>query len=181
MKERKCIHPRKAYNLMKTFLNDASDLHYADDENNLFKTEIILKKSDSFKTESGDSLADSEELEVNYNFQDLCSNGAKIFRACWTRRVPCLKGFSDATLALLHELGHLETNDKVREYFPYFMRELTMVGIENVATCLEEANAMYFLMPDEKAATEWAINWLSKKENSKKAKLFEKEFFKCFE
>ena len=45
----------------------------------------------------------------------------------------------------------------------------------------EERNRIYFGLPDETAATEGAIKWLSIKENAKKAKKFEKEFFKCFE
>ena len=42
-------------------------------------------------------------------------------------------------------------------------------------------NYAYFTLPDETAATEWAINWLSDAENRKKAKAFEKKFFACFE
>ena len=92
-----------------------------------------------------------------------------------------LKGFSDITISLLHELGHLETNDKVRENFSVTMRELALMGIEGRATTYKALNKMYFQLPDEEAATKWAIKWLSKKKNRKIAKKFEREFFKCFE
>ena len=51
---------------------------------------------------------------------------------------------------------------------------------EKYKDCVSLNNA-YFQMPDETAATEWAIKWLSNPENRKIAKAFEKKFFACFE
>ena len=170
-----CVHPRKAYNLMKTFLNTASDL-YCDDE----KTEITLHKSDSFAAESVNCVADCDTLEVYYNYDNLHDEGSKVFRSYWTKREKMLKGFADITLSLLHELGHLETNDKVRKDFSYEMRQLTWSAIDFTYESIEEKNLKYFEMPDETAATEWAIKWLQNADNRKTAKAFEKRFMACF-
>ena len=48
------------------------------------------------------------------------------------------------------------------------------------ATIAATINFEYFKLPDEKAATDWAIEWLSHPENRRKAKEFEKKFFACF-
>ena len=182
MKTMKCIHPRRAHKIMKEFLNTASDIKFYDRADKVYyKTEINLHKDKSFQADVGDKIGNDETQDVYYNFAELTDKSAKLFRKFWTKREPMLKGFSDITISLLHELGHLETNDKIRKNFPMVMRELTMIGIESKADSYESLNHYYFIMPDEKAATEWAIKWLSKKKNRKVAKKFEKEFFKCFE
>ena len=177
MKKSKCVHPRKARTLMEDFVNTASDLFNTDNE----KIDIIIRKDKSFMAKVPHCVAKCDEIEVNYNFDELYNENAKIFRRCWSLKAPILKGFSDITISLLHELGHLETNDEIRKTFHLFVRELAMIGIQSKAESIEEANVMYFLLPDEKMATEWAIQWLSVKENRKLAKKFEKKFFKCFE
>lgn len=129
---------------------------------------------------------------IHYNFDELWNdNGA--FRKFWQNEYPMLRGFADITLILLHELGHHETNDQiVEDGFTKAEREELMEEIQDYYTYIdEEAKIMYvdkesieneyFQMPDETAATEWAINWLSNPENRKKAKAFEKKFFACFE
>lgn len=66
------------------------------------------------------------------------------------------------------------TADAVKEYSNE-QREKDIAAIEES----EEWEEYYFL-PDERAATEWAIEWLKNSENRKIAKKFEKEFFECF-
>jgi O-antigen/teichoic acid export membrane protein len=39
---------------------------------------------------------------------------------------------------------------------------------------------MYFLLPDEMSATDWAVEWLQDAEHRRIAKAFEKKFFACF-
>jgi len=53
------------------------------------------------------------------------------------------------------------------------------MGLDDKPISYKEKNALYFDLPDEKAATEWAIKWLA--ENAAIAKEFEKEFVKCWE
>ena len=180
MKKMTCVHPRRAYNLMKSFINTASDMIYMiDDETE--KAEILLHKGDSFMALLGECINYDSEQEIYYNFPELWAESSKIFREYWCAKCPMLKGFSDITISLLHELGHLETNDAVREYFPIHTRYLAIKGAEAIASNYKELNFIYFDLPDEKAATEWAIEWLSDAENRKITKKFEKEFFKCFE
>lgn len=105
----------------------------------------------------------------------------KHFRAFWEAQAPMLRGFADITLVLLHELGHVATrNDTyVEEDGEEYDREfaLMMLGLFPQ----EVARECYFDLPDERGATEWAINWLSNPEHRKMAKAFEKKFFSCFE
>ena len=75
-----------------------------------------------------------------------------MFRAFWTEKYPMLKEFSDITLALLHELGHLETNDEVRKTFSYKDRYITQETIGLLFDNDTEKNFQYFSMPDEASA-----------------------------
>ena len=176
----KCVHPRKAYNLMKAFLNAASDLVYTCGGEEPDKIEIIPRKSDCFSAENVDTVDNSETLEIYYNFDGLFDESMKLFRDYWTQKVPMLAEFADITLTLLHELGHLETTDKIRAEFPNEMRELFWFAIDSNGGDNDEKNRRYFEMPDERAATEWGIEWLKDAEHQRFAKNFEKNFYSCF-
>lgn len=181
MKKMKCVHPRKAHKLMEDFLNLASDLYYTyDDCDEQDKTEITLVKSDCFSAESVSCVADCDTLEVYYNLDGLFDDGMKMFRSYWTNKVPMLKGFADITLTLLHELGHLETNDEIRKTFSSELRQLAWFAIDNKFNNVVDKNFQYFGMPDEATATKWGIAWLSDFEHRKLAKAFEQKFFACF-
>ena len=176
MRKMKCVHPRKAFNLMQQFINNANDLYYN------YSIDVRLKKGDCFCADGIDSLDEAEDdtLTINYNFDELWDISAKIFRAYWTKKSPILKGFSDITITLLHELGHLETTEKVRPNFSINYREEVIEELTNKYRDYTILNHYYFALPDEKSATEWAIEWLSNAENRKIAKAFEKKFFACF-
>ena len=83
----------------------------------------------------------------------------KAFRRNFVRRCPLARGFSNATISILHELGH---------YFTWY--DFLEIEEEDEFTC-------HFDLPSEVAATDWAIEWLQNPENRKVAKAFEKEFF----
>ena len=176
MRKMKCVHPRKAFNLMQQFIDNANDLYYN------YSIDVRLKKGDCFCADGIDSLDEAEDdtLTINYNFDELWDISAKIFRAYWTKKSPILKGFSDITISILHELGHLTTTEKVRPNFSIQQREELVEALTNKYRDYKELNYAYFEMPDEKSATEWAIEWLSNAENRKIAKAFEKKFFTCF-
>lgn len=202
MKKMNCVHTRRAYNLMKNFLNDACDLQYTnvsqyvlnpDDDftewelsapvEMLEAITIHLHKGDCFCAEGISSVEEAEDgvLNIYYNFNELFTKSSKVFRSYWTNKSAMLKGFSDITLSLLHELGHFETADEIRKTFTTADRFFMMIeNREKYKDCVSLNNA-YFQMPDETAATEWAIKWLSNPENRKIAKAFEKKFFACFE
>ena len=172
----KCVHPRKAHRLMKEFLNCACDL-FCEDE----KVEILLKKGSCFSAESVDCVADCEELEIEYNLEQVWDEGANLFRTFWTKKYPMLKEFSDITLALLHELGHLETSDEVRKTFTFKDRHIAWEAIDLLFDDDTEKNFQYFSMPDEASATKWGINWLADEAHKKIALTFEKQFLACFQ
>ena len=181
MKKAKCIHPKKAQRLMQEFLNDACDLKYLADDSTFENLFIRVKKGEDFSAESPESTLDWEELVITYNYEELYAVTSKWFRKYWSKKNPIVKGFSDIVISLLHELGHLEVNDTIRKEFSYDDRAIALTALDLKAENYKQKNMLYFKLPDEKAATEWAINWLSSADNRKKAKKFEKEFFKCFE
>jgi hypothetical protein len=118
---------------------------------------------------------DHPEFSFYYNLEELYSKGHKQFAQDFFSRCPAGRGFASITITILHELGHMNTQQKFEGYN-------RMEAIENLEKNFpnETINFEYFKLPDEKAATDWAIEWLSHPENRKKAKAFEKRFFECF-
>ena len=176
----KCVHPYRAYRLMKIFLNKASDLMYTCGGEEPDKIEIIPRKSDCFSAENVDSVDNCDTLEIYYNFDGLFDESMELFRSYWTQKVPMLAEFADITLTLLHELGHLETTDKIRSEFSNEWRNIFWFAIDVTCENDAEKNRRYFEMPDERAATEWGIEWLKDTEHQRLAKNFEKNFYSCF-
>ena len=95
------------------------------------------------------------------------------------------RGFSGVTLCLLHEAGHYQT---VKQFFrenPQYNRGEKVIEIILYARLQDnphkEANRLYQQLPDEKAATEWALDWLADAEHRKIAKAFERKFFANYE
>ncbi len=84
------------------------------------------------------------------------------------------KEFSLVTLSILHELGHLATEDDIPDEYN---REKELNILCKKAKNKKELNRMYFRLYDEKMATLWAAKWLSVKANRKLAKEFEEEFY----
>lgn len=201
MKKRELIHPRKVMWAMRDFLNEASDLTYEAivfpsqnecNENNwdfweMFKhstTEYLpreCKMKNHSGTEKGFCAFDcySEDLnyfEIGYNIEQLFSKGNSQFRQHFTNICPMAKGFADITITLLHELGHFSVKEKSLGSYDrmaeiQFLRKVMPKELINYA---------YFMLPDEMAATLWAVEWLKNAENRKLAKAFEKKFFACF-
>lgn len=89
----------------------------------------------------------------------------KIFRKNFVERCPMARGFSNATIAILHEFGHWAT----RSVFDIIAYD----KIRSKAVTQEE----YMANPYERLATEWAICWLQSIPNRSIAKQFEKYFF----
>ena len=169
---KKCIHPKKANQIIYAFLNNAivSPCEY------LVKS-INTKEINYFAF--GDIDDDQAIIFVpnwkkaNYK-KDL---GGKCFRADFVNRCPIAQGFSDVTLSLLHEVGHTMT----KAFVPSMKDEIDRYNeaVEKTDD-MKEVNRLYFALTDEHMATDWAIDWLQNSDNRKMAKAFEKEFFKCF-
>lgn len=87
------------------------------------------------------------------------------FRQDFTRRYSVAKGFANHTLTILHECGHWNTREQIN-IFTYDRRR---------ARC--KTSTEYYLMKEERIATDWAIQWLYEPENRKLAKEFERKYF----
>ena len=98
-------------------------------------------------------------------------NYCKVF-ADMNERANYMRGFSRVTRSIVHEAGHLATIKDI----------LDTIGEGSLWLQRSKAHSVYdyIHLPDEWAATEWAIKWLSDPENRKMAKEFEKKFFSCF-
>ena len=197
----KCAHPRICQRLMEDFVNSASDLTYEDDctpikvvekedgeyslvlgEPNFITcyTPIKVRKGSNKRGSSYTVLRECEDEPVyiyyrlDYHTPKDC--GHREFGRNIHLRAPFTKGFSSVTLMLLHELGHQETLNEVPAYYDRAKAIKSIQKMSNKTACHQR----YFSLPDEYLATSWAIEWLTKKENRKIAKNFEKAFFKAW-
>ena len=193
MRERKLIHPRKVVWAMRDFINEIHNITYETvslapgfdfthedwlqhiETHNLRATCKIVKGFDGhgFCAILGD--LGYEEFRICYDIEELYCKGSKQFTDNFRSRSSIAKGFADITLSLLHELGHFETYEEIEGYD----RRAELQRLDNDFP-VETINFEYFKLPDETAATEWAIKWLQEAKNRKIAKAFEKKFFACF-
>lgn len=222
MKKMTLVHPYKVRKVMREFLDTASDLEYCYcywtgeslvkengeidfDKFNRGKRKCIVEKAveDNFYAWLG---CEKENFVIGYNFDALMKHDSG-FREDINERSPLTKGFADITLALLHELGHFETEHKISKDFnkevelekglnaltDFLVEKYGFEGKEDIALhCLFNQKfenmvtklvnqTIYFKLENERLATDWAIKWLENPENRKIAKKFEKAFFACFE
>lgn len=200
MKKRKLIHPRKMKWAMEEFCNEVSTLTYTVvsvpsrgemDFDEYWKK--ILAKEDQWQEEEMPVeikvVKDNKSCAYTYDHQNVDDSVAKIgfnLEGEWSResrqfaqdfysRCPMGRGFATVTLTLLHELGHFHAEQE----FDGYDRFEELKRIRKNFPCIQR-NFEYFKLPDEAAATNWAIEWLSYPENRKLAKRFEKKFFACF-
>ena len=89
----------------------------------------------------------------------------KEFRKNFVGRCKLAQGFSNVTLAMLHEFGHWET----RSVFNIIAYD----KFDKKVTNMQE----YMQNPYEQLATQWAICWLQVPYNRRLAKEFEDYFF----
>ena len=194
MIKRELLKPRKVIWVMRDFINEIHGLTYMDvrlpyvenestDEwferfRNAITEEIPSRVKMTYR-EKGFAVCtiekDEPEFHFFYNLDELYSKGSKQFAQDFFARCPMGRGFASVTITILHEIGHMNAQQKFEGYNRIeAIRELE----KNFPR--ETINFEYFKLPDEKAATDWAIEWLSHPENRRKAKEFEKKFFACF-
>lgn len=194
MIKRELLKPRKVIWVMRDFINEIHGLTYMDVrlphiENestdewferfcNATEEEIPSRVKMTYR-EKGFAVCtiekDEPEFHFFYNLDELYSKGSKQFAQDFFARCPMGRGFASVTITILHEIGHMNAQQKFEGYNRIkAIRELE----KNFPR--ETINFEYFKLPDEKAATDWAIEWLSHPENRRKAKEFEKKFFACF-
>lgn len=169
----KCAHPKICLRLMKEFIEDAMTL--TDEEDNPYT--VVVARGKCFQTFPYNS---NNYVVIHVDYQQYEHNkvGSVEFNRNIRLRSEIVKGFSDLTLSLLHELGHNETVDELP--FDYDRQKAEKKIRKYCGDDVRMLNMMYFSLPDEYAATQWAIDWLSDEENRKRAKAFEKAFFKAW-
>ena len=173
-------HPRKIQRLMEQFLEDASTLTYFDDDLEMeVKRQVQIRKCKSgFCTDTDPE--DESIVAIFYDFTDLdqTKTSPHVFNQEVRASAPFTKGIADVTIALLHELGHnVVLSDLPSDYHrPTELYNIIVASRGNFALRCQ----MYVHMEDEWAATQWAIDWLSDPENRRKARAFERAFFKAW-
>lgn len=196
MIKRELLKPRKVIWVMRDFINEIHGLTYTDciipamvSENEtieefmerLHNAEEIEVPSQVKMTYRKKGFAvctiekNDPEFHFFYNLDELYSKGSKQFAQDFFARCPMGRGFASVTIAILHEIGHMNA----QQSFEGYNRVEAIKELEKNFP-RETINFEYFKLPDEKAATDWAIEWLSHPENRRKAKEFEKKFFACF-
>jgi len=186
-------HPRKIIWAMRDFINEIHNVTYegvsvksipgesfedwwkrfSETEVTEFKATCRMVRIEennfcAFLSDKGDPI-----FRIGYNLNSLSNK--KAVRKTFTSRSSVCHGFANITLALLHELGHFSSQQEFEDYD----REEEMAFLRSIPA--EFARPMYFLLPDEMSATDWAVEWLQDAEHRKIAKAFEKKFFACLE
>lgn len=173
-------HPRIAVRAMKEFITNAIDdeLLYCADIG-WSHPQVTIKKDDGFCAYVNEYDKDDSIIIIGYNFSDYMQKS--VFYANFIERCPLARGFSKVTLALLHELGHFETYNKIPSNYnrEKSVSEIRKKGREENISIWDLNIKYYFFLCDETLATEWAIKWISNPQNRKLAKAFEKKFFAC--
>lgn len=164
-----CAHPRRCINLMRKFLYDSHNLTYQN-----VKRSIILRKDPDGGFSTDLTAENTPFIQIFYDFEEYKED--EIFRKFIISLDSSMQEFANITLSLLHEMGHNVHRTKT---FSYDRTEM-MKKLKEEAQSEEDLHFSYFRLPDELAATKWAINWLKKKENRLLAKQFEKDYFEAF-
>lgn len=194
MKRQTLIHPRKVVWVMRDFINTIHELTYLaytplpaienESVEDFWERFCAIEEKEErakVKMISGKGFAacpndvGAEEFRIFYNIAELWCHGSRQFAQDFCSRCPMGRGFASVTLTILHELGHLHAQ---QEFDGYDRAEAIHQLRKNYSS--RTINFEYFKLPDEKAATDWAIEWLSSAQNRKIAKAFEKKFFACF-
>ena len=98
-----------------------------------------------------------------YYTDGMTDEGDAAFRLNFVKRCPIAACYSDFTLSLLHELGHVMTS-------------CDMTG--DSASDEFETYEDYFATHDETIATDWAIRFISNKRNASFLDYFDSEYKK---
>ena len=194
MVKRELLKPRKVIWVMRDFINEIHGLTYTDVSLPYIKGESLDEWFERFSNgveeeipsqvkmtyrEDGFAVCiaekDDPEFHFFYNLDELYSRGHKQFAQDFFARCPMGRGFASITITILHEIGHMNA----QQDFEGYNRIEAIRELKNNFP-RETINFEYFKLPDEKAATDWAIEWLRHPENRRKAKEFEKKFFACF-
>lgn len=177
----KLTYNRKALYAMKKFLNEASSL--IDESTNKPRT---CRMTSEYQVFCAIPAGDGETtFTIGYDKNFVLDDDVHIaFRKNFINRgVPSFEDFATITFALLHELGHHVVKKQLGRYDRYTALAECKIkaNAEGCMTNVEFNEKYYFNLPDEKAATDWAIEWLKDENHQQIARQFEKKFFASFE
>lgn len=158
-------HPRICYKLISKFAREVVDLQ----NRNLY----LERSTDGFCV-----MITPAAIYLGIDYSDLRGLTQTEFNHYVWLHSHKARGFSNITIAILHEMGHIATKGHAPESYDR-VKEIRKIEIE-CGNNLRKANQAYFRLPDEELATAWALRWLENPENRKIAKKFEKEFFKAW-
>lgn len=176
----KPAHPRKIMTIINKFVNDLGVTREGK-----YKVYFTVRRDED---NCAYDCADFTNLtcDVGICFSNLMLLDTFFIRQFAIEKCPCLKGFSYLTFILLHEIGHhaeAKKYDPETEYTADEWMDITFHCIDISKTqeeCEMHLQKYYSETYNERLATDWAIDWISNAENRKKAKAFEKEFFKTW-
>lgn len=106
-------------------------------------------------------------MMVPTDFDYETDEGDRAFRKDFIARYAPAQGFSNATLSILHEIGHEKTKWDGNG----------CVFLDNIKRKRVKTQKEYMMLESERRATDWAIQWLYSADHRRLAKQFEKEFF----
>lgn len=174
MKSAICVHPIKANKVIAEFVNTVASI-----PNHYFVIKSEKSAGMNFFVETIDEEVEEVAIIVpSWKYADYKNDvGGKKFRKDFESRCSSARGFADVTISILHEIGHRMSEDKLPTNYS---RGKIYFDTVAQATTQDEMFKLYFAMPDEKLATDWAIEWLQDANNRKLAKAFEKKFWACF-
>ena len=138
---------------------------YLEDINALVNTFLVTEIDDDYCAVMGtDFEARNDENCIVWSaiYSD---RGGEAFRNDFIKRFPVAKDLDTFTLSVLHEIGHLETEDE-------------MVDDTKQRNRKNLTNEQYFRLHNEYIATEWAGYWLE--DNLATAKRWNAKFLKAF-
>ena len=166
--EQEKIRILKTLNATKKFVKEITSLK--DKNGNPYKVTIYEGRG-GFAANPPSLRHECIKIKVDFSDNPSKDIGSLEFVRNAAMRSPIVKEVSHYTLSLLHELGHLETYKNLPSDYH---RSEAEAQIYQYKESYKIKNLRYFSLPDEYAATDWAINWLKNPKNRKKAKRFEK-------
>ena len=137
MIKRELLKPRKVIWVMRDFINEIHGLTYTDyivpkatkenetvdeflerfrngEEIEVPSTVKMVYREDGFAVRTDER--DDSEFHFSYNIDELYSRGHKQFAQDFFTRCPMSRGFASVTITILHEIGHMNSQQEFEGY-----------------------------------------------------------------
>lgn len=122
--------------------------------------DFVKNIDNDFEVYEGDTFeANVAQEEVYITFSDSKENQETYLKFL---KQEFGKDFNPFVISLLHEVGHIKTNDEEMLEDRDLVYGLLKMDFYNGTSSIEEYNNMYFRIPAEYSATEWAVDYYNK-------------------